>query len=135
MTTFEELRHRLSLPVIAAPMFLVSNPAVALAACREGIVGTFPAHTARNTDILAEWLRTMEDGMRRLEDEGARPAPFAVNLVVHRSNPRLAGDLELVIRHRVPIVLTSKGAPGDVFARVHEYGGFIMHDVASRRHA
>jgi nitronate monooxygenase len=137
MTRFAEIRAHLALPVIAAPMFLVSNPTMALAACREGIMGSFPAHCTRSNEILGEWLKTMDEGMRRLEAErgAAAVAPYAVNLVVHKSNPRMAGDLDLVVRHRVPIVLTSKGAPGDVFRRVHDYGGFILHDVASKRHA
>ncbi len=137
MSSYDDIRRRMALPVIAAPMFLVSNPAMALATCREGLVGSFPAHTTRTNEILGEWLKTMDEGIRRLEDEVGRDAvaPFAVNLVVHPSNPRMAGDLELVIRHRVPIVLTSKGAPGEVFRRVHDYGGFILHDVASKRHA
>jgi len=137
MTTFEDIRRRMALPVIAAPMFLVSNPTMALASCRGGVIGSFPAHCTRTNEILGEWFRTMDEGMRRLEGELGREhvAPYAVNLVVHASNPRMPGDLELVIRHKVPIVLTSKGAPGDVFNRVHDYGGFILHDVASKRHA
>jgi len=137
MTTLDDIRRRTALPVIAAPMFLVSNPAMALATCREGLIGSFPAHSTRTNEVLGEWLKIMDEGLRRLEDERGREAvgPFAVNLVVHASNPRMAGDLDLIIRHEVPIVLTSKGAPGDVFRRVHDYGGFILHDVASKRHA
>ncbi|HYM29868.1 MAG TPA: nitronate monooxygenase [Candidatus Cybelea sp.] len=137
MTVYEDIRRRMALPVIAAPMFLVSNPTMALAACGAGVIGSFPAHTTRTGEDLEAWLVQMAEGLRRLEGELGRDnvAPYAVNLVVHATNARMAGDLERVIRHKVPIVLTSKGAPGDVFKRVHDYGGFILHDVASRRHA
>jgi nitronate monooxygenase len=137
MTRFKEVTSRMAVPVIAAPMFLISNPVMALAACREGIVGSFPAHGTRSSEALAEWLTTMDEGIRAIEDERGpdRVAPYAVNIVVHASNLRMATDLDLVLRHRVPIVLTSKGAPGDVVGRIHDYGGIVLHDVASRRHA
>jgi len=132
---FEALRAELALPVIAAPMFLVSNPAHALAACAGGVVGSFSAHSARTSDDLRRWLETMRDGLAGLRASGARPAPYAVNLVVHATNPRMRPDLDLCCELEVPIVLTSKGAPGELVGRIHAYGGVVLHDVASRRHA
>ncbi len=136
MTTVNELIASMSLPVIAAPMFTVSNPEMALATCAQGMMGTFPAHTTRNVEMLEEWLTAMKDGLDRLRDDSDTPVgPYGVNLVVHGTNQRLAGDLELCIKHKVPVILTSKGAPGEVFDAVHEYGGLVFHDIASARHA
>ncbi|MCG8442313.1 MAG: nitronate monooxygenase [Caulobacterales bacterium] len=122
---------RLRIPAIAAPMFLVSCPKMALAACACGVMGSFPAHSTRTRDMFAAWIDEMARGIADMD----RPAPWAVNLVVHPTNERAEGDLELCVRHRVPVVLTSKGAPDDVFARIHDYGGVAFHDVASARHA
>lgn len=121
----------LRLPLIQAPMFLVSSPRLALACCSQGVMGSFPAHATRTRDGFAQWLVQMEAGLAELH----RPAPYAVNLVVHPTNERMRGDLELCIAHRVPVILTSKGAPADVFDRIHDYGGLAFHDVASARHA
>jgi len=128
---------QMAIPAIAAPMFLVSNPALALACCAEGVMGSFPAHGTRTREELEQWLVEMERGMERLRAEvGGHPvAPYGVNLVVHPSNPRYPGDLELVERFKVPVVLTSKGAPGDAFKRIHGWGGVALHDIANRRHA
>ncbi|KCZ86045.1 2-nitropropane dioxygenase [Hyphomonas adhaerens MHS-3] len=122
---------RLKVPLIVSPMFLVSNPPLALACCSRGVMGSFPAHSTRNRDVFANWLEDMERGLAEME----APAPFAVNLVVHPTNERYPGDLELCIQHRVPVILTSKGAPDDVFKRIHDYGGVAFHDIASARHA
>lgn len=122
---------RLRLPLIVAPMFLISSPEMALAACSRGVMGSFPAHSTRTRDVFSDWLDQMESGLEEMDD----PAPWAVNLVVHPTNKRMEGDLELCIKHRVPVILTSKGAPDDVFGHIHEYGGVIFHDVASARHA
>ncbi|MEM9621842.1 MAG: nitronate monooxygenase [Pseudomonadota bacterium] len=126
---------RLKIPLIVAPMFLVSNPKMAIASCRAGVIGSYPAHCTRTREVFAQWLRETEQALQVAEDAGEEPAPFAVNLVVHPSNARYEGDLELVEKHKVPIVLTSKGAPTDVFDRIHDYGGVAFHDVASARHA
>lgn len=131
MNITDFILSRTQAPVIAAPMFLVSNPALALACCRAGIVGSFAAHSARTSEELQAWLEQMRAGL----EGDPHAAPYAVNLVVHPSNPRMAADLQAVVRYRVPIVLTSKGAPGEVFLRIHDYGGYALHDVASRRHA
>ncbi|MEL7047112.1 MAG: nitronate monooxygenase, partial [Pseudomonadota bacterium] len=126
---------RLRLPLIVAPMFLVSSPALAIAACGRGAIGSFPSHSTRTREDFQKWLEITEQGLDELRDKGLKPAPFAVNLVVNKTNPRFEGDLELCIQKRVEIVLTSKGAPTDVFDRIHSYGGIAFHDVATRRHA
>lgn len=130
-----DFADRLKIPLIVAPMFLVSNPKMAIAACRNGAIGSYPAHSTRTREILEEWIIETVTALKAAEDAGERPAPYAVNLVVHSSNARMPGDLELVIKHEVPIVLTSKGAPSDVFQQIHAYGGVAFHDVASARHA
>jgi nitronate monooxygenase len=137
MTAFNDVKNKLSLPVIVSPMFIVSTPKLALACCREGLVGSFAAHSARSPEMLESWLEEMEFGLRQIQQEQGLSdvPPYAVNLVVHPSNPRFTGDLDLIMRYRVPIVLTSKGAPGDVFAKIQSYGGLSLHDVATRRHA
>lgn len=122
---------RVSLPLIVAPMFLVSNPALTLAAVSQGVIGSFPAHATRTREIFNDWLDEMQAGLQELDN----PAPYAVNLVVHPTNERMPGDMELCERYKVPIVLTSKGAPKDAFSRIHDWGGVAFHDVASARHA
>src|SRR5258707_733770 len=129
------LIDRMAIPAIAAPMFLVSNPALTLACCAEGIMGSFPAHGTRSREQFQAWLDEMVEGTKRLEDQGKTLAPWAVNLVVHASNPRYPGDLDLVERYKVPVVLTSKGAPGEAIKRIHGFGAVALHDIANRRHA
>lgn len=125
------LADRLRLPAVAAPMFLASGPDLVVACCRSGVIGTFPALNQRTTEGFGAWLDEID--ARLAEAPGA--APFGVNLIVHRSNPRLAADLDTVVRHRVPLVITSLGAVRDVVDAVHGYGGLVFHDVISRRHA
>lgn len=122
---------RLRIPLIVAPMFLVSNPALALAVCSRGVMGSFPAHSTRTREDFAAWLDEMEAGLAEI----SKPAPWAVNLVIHPSNQRCEGDLDLCISRNVPVILTSKGAPGDVFKKIHDYGGLAFHDISSARHA
>jgi nitronate monooxygenase len=122
---------RLKIPLIVSPMFLVSNPPLALACCSRGVMGSFPAHSTRTREVFSDWLDDMKRGLAEMDS----PAPFAVNLVVHPTNERYPGDLELCIKHKVPVILTSKGAPDDVFDRIHDYGGVAFHDIASARHA
>jgi len=129
MSLPEDLRSRLKLPVVAAPMFLVSGPALVIAACRAGVVGSFPALNARPIAQLDAWLEQIGAALSEAD------APFAVNLIVHRSNSRLAEDTDLVVRHRVPIVITSVGHPGDIVEKVHAYGGLVWHDVTNLYHA
>jgi nitronate monooxygenase len=123
------LEQRLRLPVVAAPMFLVSNPQLVLACCRNGIVGSFPALNQRDSGAFKAWLEEIEAGLQ------AESAPYAVNLIVHGSNPRLQADLAICIEQRVPIVITSLGAAKEVVDAVHSYGGLVFHDVTTRRHA
>ena len=122
-------RGRVRIPAIAAPMFLASNPALAKACCRAGIVGCFPALNARSTASLAEWLDEMAEQLTE------RDAPFGVNLIVHKSNPRMEADLAEVIKHKVPLVITSLGAANELVDAVHDYGGMVFHDIVSVRHA
>ncbi|NTV11304.1 MAG: nitronate monooxygenase, partial [Zoogloea sp.] len=131
------LKDRLALPVIAAPMFIVSSPELVIAQCLAGVVGSFPALNARGPQVLEEWLQRISAALEAAQasDPGRKVAPFAVNQIVHASNTRLEQDLELCVRHRVPIIITSLRAPGDVVKRVHDYGGLVFHDVISVRHA
>ncbi len=127
---------RLSLPVVAAPMFLISGPRLVLETCKHGIVGTFPALNQRTTEGFDEWLSEIEEGLDgATQANGKVAAPYGVNLIVHRSNPRVEADLEVVVKHRVPIVVTSLGAVADLVDAVHSYGGLVYHDVTNRRHA
>ena len=130
----EALRGRLALPAVAAPMFLVSGPDLVVEACRAGVIGTFPALNQRTSEGYAAWLEEIEG---KLSDRGGdeQVAPYGVNLIVHRTNTRVAADLELTVKHRVPLVITSLGANAEVVDAVHSYGGLVFHDVINIRHA
>lgn len=129
-------RDSLSIPVVAAPMFLISGPKLVLESCKNGIVGTFPALNQRSTEGFEEWLAEIEESLASFERESGKKAPpFGVNLIVHRSNPRVEADLEVIVKHRVPIVITSLGAVAELVDAVHSYGGLVYHDVTNRRHA
>ena len=131
-----DLKSRLRLPLIAAPMFLVSGPALVKAACRHGVIGAFPTANCRTVDELDGWLADMNDDRRRAADEtGRAPAPICPNLIVHRSNPRLAEDLASVLRARAEMVITSVGSPEPVMKSLKEAGCLVLADVASVRHA
>jgi len=125
------LEQRLRLPVVAAPMFLISNPSLVLACCASGVVGSFPALNQRDSTGFKAWLEEIEAGLAQLQ----APAPYAVNLIVHPTNPRLQADLALCVAHKVPIVITSLGAVKEVVDAVHSYGGLVFHDVTTRHHA
>ena len=131
------LAERLSIPVIGAPLFMISNPDLVLAQCRAGIIGAFPALNARLREVLDEWLARITDELaahdRAHPDRPA--APFAVNQIVHRSNARLEGDVELCVKYEVPIVITSLGARPEVYDAVHGYGGIVLHDVINQTFA
>ena len=124
------LERRLRLPLVVAPMFLISNPQLVLACCANGVVGSFPALNQRDSAGFERWLEEIGAGLAALEDA----APYAVNLIVHPSNPRLQADLALCVAHRVPIVITSLGAVKEVVDAVQAYGGLVFHDVTTRRH-
>lgn len=121
---------RLRLPAIAAPMFLVSGPDLVVEACKSGVVGTFPALNQRTSEGYEAWLQEISERLA-----GTDAAPFGVNLIVHRSNPRVEADLAITAKHRVPLVITSLGAVPDLVKAVHGYGGLVFHDVINLRHA
>jgi len=131
------LEGHLRLPVVGAPMFIVSTPGLVLAQCKAGIVGAFPALNARPASQLDEWLAqiTEELAAYRRANPQAVVAPFAVNQIVHASNDRLEHDVGLCVKHRVPIVISSLRPPAEVVSAVHHYGGIVFHDVINLRHA
>jgi nitronate monooxygenase len=136
MSLPDSLRDRLRLPLIAAPMFLVSGPALVTAACRAGVVGSFPTANCRTVEELDAWLAGMDDDAKRAADtEGRAPAPWCPNLIVHRSNPRVPEDLAAVLRHKAEIVITSVGSPEPVMKPLKDAGCLVLADVASVRHA
>ena len=126
----------LKLPIVAAPMFLISGPELVIAACKSGIVGTFPALNQRTTEGFEEWVIQIKTELEAWEKEtGKKAAPFGVNLIVHMTNPRVEADLKICVKHKVPLIITSLGAISMVVDAVHSYGGLIFHDVIKRRHA
>ena len=129
-------RASLKLPAIAAPMFLVSGPQLVIETCKAGIAGSFPALNQRTSEGYVAWLGEIAEALRAHEDAtGTKAAPFGVNLIVHKTNPRLMADLAITCKHKVPFVITSLGAVRDVVDAVHAYGGLVLHDVISARHA
>jgi nitronate monooxygenase len=131
------LHHRLRLPVIGAPMFIVSTPTLVTAQCKAGIVGSFPALNARPASQLDEWLSRITEELAAYAQANpqAKVAPFAVNQIVHASNDRLEHDVRCCVKHRVPIVITSLRPPAEVVSAIHSYGGLVFHDVINLRHA
>lgn len=131
------LRDQIRLPVIGAPMFLVSGPQLVVAQCAAGIIGTFPSLNARPQEQLHAWITRIEDGLaaRRLAAPSEKVAPYGVNLIVHPSNPRWQGDLAICAERRVPLLITSLHAPEAVVKVAHAYGGLVFHDVTNVRHA
>lgn len=126
----------LSLPVIAAPMFLISGPKLVIECCKNGIVGTFPALNQRTTQGFEDWIIEIKTALETFEKEtGKKPAPFGVNLIVHQTNPRVQADLAICVKHQVPILITSLGAVPQLVGAVHSYGGLVFHDVIKKRHA
>ena len=129
-------RDRLSLPLIAAPMFLISGVDLVVAACRNGVIGAFPTVNCRTPEQLDVWLGDIEGQLRRHSDQSGKPsAPICPNLIVHRSNERLGQDLQVLLRHRPEIVITSVGSPAPVLAPLHDVGALVFADVATIRHA
>ncbi|MFT7052267.1 MAG: nitronate monooxygenase [Psychroserpens sp.] len=126
----------LSLPVIAAPMFLISGPQLVIECCKNGIIGTFPALNQRTSEGFEEWLIEIKTVLFAFEKEtGKKAAPFGVNIIVHHSNPRVEADLALCVKHKVPLIITSLGAVSELVETVHNYGGLVFHDVIKKRHA
>jgi nitronate monooxygenase len=131
------LQDKLALPVIGAPLFIVSGPELVIAQCKAGVVGAFPALNARPKELLEEWILRIKSELAAYEkaNPGKPVAPFAVNQIVHASNDRLDHDIEICMKHQVPITITSLRPPADVVKAAHSYGGIVMHDVISLRHA
>ena len=133
----EILKGRLSIPVVASPLFIISGPELVIAQCKAGVVGSFPSLNARPVEVLDEWLTQInaELDAYNLANPDKPAAPFAVNQIVHNSNDRLMQDVELCVKHKVPIVITSLGARTEVFDAIHSYGGIVLHDVINNRFA
>ena len=124
-----QFKNRLSIPVIGSPLFIISGPELVMAQCRAGIIGSFPSLNARPIAQFEEWLQRLNT---ELTD---KDAPYAVNLIVHKSNDRLMDDLALCVKYKVPMIITSLGAREDVNAAIHSYGGIVMHDVINNKFA
>ena len=122
-------KNRLSIPVIGSPLFIISGPELEMAQCRAGIIGSFPSLNARPLAQFEEWLQRLSTEL------GPDDAPYAVNLIVHKSNDRLMADLELCVKYKVPLIITSLGAREDVNEAIHSYGGIVMHDIINNRFA
>jgi nitronate monooxygenase len=135
--TLQELKSRLSIPVIASPLFIISNPDLVIAQCKAGIIGSFPALNARPAEVLEEWLiriTTELDAYNKAHPD--KPAaPFAVNQIVHKSNDRLDHDVAMCVKYKVPLIITSLGAREDVNQAIHSYGGMVLHDVINQKFA
>ena len=133
----EFLQDHLSVPAVAAPLFIISHPALVIAQCKAGVVGSFPALNARPAEQLDEWLAEITEELDNFKQANPdkKVAPFAVNQIVHTSNPRLEQDLRLCVKYKVPIVITSLGAVPEVNEAVHSYGGIVLHDIINNRHA
>ena len=130
---FDSLR----VPVVAAPLFIISNPDLVIAECKAGIIGSFPSLNARPIEMLDQWLTRITEELDRYNQENPdQPAaPFAVNQIVHRSNDRLWEDVELCVKHKVPIIITSLGARPELNEAIHSYGGVVLHDIINNRFA
>jgi len=131
MDVKSQLNNNLSLPAIAAPMFLISGPKLVTESCKAGVVGTFPALNQRSTEGFQEWVQEIKSDLAESDTE----VPYGVNLIVHHTNPRVEADLAVCVEEQVPIIITSLGAVPDLVKAVHSYGGLVFHDVINRRHA
>lgn len=126
----------LRLPLVVAPMFLVSGEKLVIESCKNGVVGTFPALNQRTTDGFRDWVKQIKKELSDFESQtGKKAAPFGVNLIAHKSNPRLEDDLRVCVEEKVPLVITSLGAVSELVDKVHAYGGIVFHDVTTLRHA
>jgi len=131
MTAKQKIESQLKIPAIQAPMFLISGPEMVINACRSGIIGSFPTPNARTIDVLDQWMTDIKTALQADENS----APWAVNLIVHPSYPRRDADLDLILKHQPPIVITALGSPQDVVEKIHAYGGIVLADVISPRFA
>ncbi|MDA1056680.1 MAG: nitronate monooxygenase family protein [Proteobacteria bacterium] len=131
------LKNNLSIPVVAAPLFIISRPNLVIAQCKAGVVGSFPALNARPQELLSDWIKQNKDELGEYQEQnpGKKVAPFAVNQICHLSNDRLLADVETCVKHQVPIIITSLRPPADLVKAIHSYGGLVFHDVINTRHA
>lgn len=131
------MQGRLSIPAVGAPLFIISNPDLVIAQCKAGVVGSFPALNARPAEVLDEWLTRIGEELdaHNQANPDQPAAPYAVNQIVHGSNDRLMHDVEMCVKHEVPVVITSLGARPEVFDAIHSYGGICLHDVINDRFA
>ena len=131
------IKNNISIPVIGAPLFLISVPDLVIAQCKAGIIGSFPALNARPQHVLEEWIVRIKTELKEYQDQNPdkKVAPFAVNQICHGSNDRLQGDMEICVKHEVPIIITSLRPPAEVVEAAHSYGGLVFHDVINVRHA
>ncbi|MFC3885032.1 NAD(P)H-dependent flavin oxidoreductase [Bacillus songklensis] len=132
-----QIENHIVLPAIVAPMFLISGPELVIESCKAGIIGSFPLLNARTVDILEEWMKQITEELEEIsaKEPERRIAPWAVNLIVHRTNERYEADLELIKKYQPPIVITSLGDPSPVISIVHNYGGLVFSDVSNLVHA
>ena len=136
MNTIPKGLEGATIPVIAAPMFLVSGPELVIECCKNGVVGTFPALNERTSEGFEQWLITIKEALSEYEKTtGKKAAPFGVNLIVHPTNTRLQKDVEICVKHKVPLVITSLGAISILVNAIHSYGGLVYHDIVKERHA
>ena len=133
----KKIQDNISVPIIGAPLFLVSGPDLVIAQCKAGIIGSFPALNARPQLVLDEWITRIKTELAEYKEANPdkRVAPFAVNQICHHSNDRLQHDVDICVKHEVPLIITSLRAPKFVTEAVHSYGGLVMHDVINIRHA
>ena len=131
------LRDRLRLPVVASPLFIISNPDLVIAQCKAGIVGSFPSLNARPKELFEQWLIRITTELAEYDRQHpeAPSAPYAVNQIVHKSNDRLDHDLQLCVKYKVPIIITSLGARPELNEAVHSYGGIVLHDIINNKFA
>ena len=133
----DSIKDNISIPVIGAPLFLISVPDLVIAQCKAGIIGSFPALNARPQHVLEEWIVKIKTELKEYQDQNPdkKVAPFAVNQICHGSNDRLQGDMEICVKHEVPVIITSLRPPLEVVEAAHSYGGLVFHDVINVRHA
>lgn len=131
------LAESLELPVVGSPLFIVSGPELVIAQCKAGVIGSFPALNARPPQALDQWLTRIEDELAeyKTRNPGKRVAPYAVNQICHASNDRLMRDMEVCVKHKAPIIITSLRPPSEIVEAAHSYGGLVFHDVINVRHA
>ena len=131
------IKENISIPVIGAPLFLISVPDLVIAQCKAGIIGSFPALNARPQHVLEEWIVKIKTELKEYQEQNPdkKVAPFAVNQICHGSNDRLQGDMEICVKHEVPVIITSLRPPLEVVEAAHSYGGLVFHDVINVRHA